>query len=392
VTTAAVVPLHPVRLSDFTCARRAPVRPTAERGELFAAEFDDDTFLFDLFDAGGSGAEIMGVGPPLFNLEPLAKRFGFVAQPGGAQCAVAFRTLDRTMEMRIEAFAPASSLKAGGPLGDFTASLSPSGHALFAGRRVLFTLSKNNPLPWIQDWIRYHRDIHGCDAVLIYDNGSTDYDVAELAAAIGAVRGLQAAAIVPWPFKYGPQGSSAGAWDSDFCQLGMLEHARWRFLQRARSALNADIDELVVGPNDDGVFAAVERSPFGVISYYGYWLFRLQGAGMNDRLREESRHRDFVIANRPRRRWLVFPDYPNQCRRKYAIVPRRCPQKSQWRIHAVSRWPQAKVPSLRVSYRHFQPLSTNWRYRRDETRLFDPAIYEVDSALKRNFDRVDWRS
>jgi hypothetical protein len=172
----------------------------------------------------------------------------------------------------------------------------------------------------------------------------------------------------------------------------MLEHARWRFLASAASAVNADIDELVVGPDDQGVFAAVERSLFGVLSYYGYWLFRLRGEGLSDRPREESRHRDFVVANRPGRKWLVFPEHINQCRRKYAVAPCRCPQRSQWRIHAISRWPQAKIPSARISYRHFQPLSTNWRYARDEVRVFDPAVYEVDSALKRNFDRVDWES
>jgi hypothetical protein len=63
-----------------------------------------------------------------------------------------------------------------------------------------------------------------------------------------------------WPFKYGPQGANSwDHWDSDFCQLGAWEHARWRFLQNARSAMNSDIDELVLSKSGQSVFEAAEH-------------------------------------------------------------------------------------------------------------------------------------
>src|SRR5665213_36842 len=70
------------------------------------------------------------------------------------------------------------------------------------------------------------------------------------------------------PFKYGPQSTLAqGLWDSDFYQLGAWEHARWRFLTQARSAMNTDIDELVVSARGRSVFEAAERSLFGIARY-----------------------------------------------------------------------------------------------------------------------------
>jgi hypothetical protein len=34
----------------------------------------------------------------------------------------------------------------------------------FAGRRVLFTLSKDNHLDWVADWAGFYASVHGCDA------------------------------------------------------------------------------------------------------------------------------------------------------------------------------------------------------------------------------------
>lgn len=40
--------------------------------------------------------------------------------------------------------------------------------------------------------------------------------------------------LVPWNFKYGPKGGAStglknAPWDSDFCQYGMMEHAKGAF-------------------------------------------------------------------------------------------------------------------------------------------------------------------
>lgn len=84
---------------------------------------------------------------------------------------------------------------------------------------MLTTLSKNNPLEWLREWVVYVAE-HGIDAVLIYDNGATRYEPEELLRTLAAVGGMQRACVVDWPFPYCPGGGPANRWDSDFCQYG----------------------------------------------------------------------------------------------------------------------------------------------------------------------------
>ena len=324
------------------------------------------------------------IGPPLFNLaESVAGMKTFV---GSKLCETTLLNLERLT--RVHVAGSGESITITSRLGSFAGVISPSHEDMFAGRRVLLTLSKNNRLDWIQDWIRYHRDIHGADAALIYDNASTDYSAADLAQAIGALGGLKVAAVVVWPFKYGPLGGEGAPWDSDFCQAGVLEHARWRFLGRARSVMNGDIDELVVGPRS--VFAAAEASARGAVSYDGFWLFGMRGGGVDTPPQECARHRDFYVAERPMMRWGFFPNRPNRCERKWTVVPQRCSVGTQWRVHGFSGLLGANVPSLRFSYRHLQPINTNWWYRRDRIDVYDPRRHSVDRRLKDCLDSVAW--
>lgn len=46
----------------------------------------------------------------------------------------------------------------------------------------LVTLQRNNPLPWILDWCRWHHRLHGVSRLVLYDNASDNRD--ELAAAL----------------------------------------------------------------------------------------------------------------------------------------------------------------------------------------------------------------
>src|SRR5262249_24401538 len=155
------------------------------------------------------------------------------------------KNMDRHSQIWIDVPANTTKLALDTSIGRFDISPTPSMSPLFKDKRVLFTLSKNNKIEWIADWIRYNRDIHGANAVLIYDNASTIYSPTELMERLRPMPGMNETCVVSWPFKYGPLGLGLlHYWDSNFCQYGMLEHARWMFLQQARSALNSDIDEL----------------------------------------------------------------------------------------------------------------------------------------------------
>ena len=163
----------PLLLSG-AAARRQPLRPQAFRIDGFDDKYDFDTLIYDaFFDA--AGREVVAVGPPLLNLRPALARMRATALPSGTSCRFRIREMDRHAQVRIAVPPGTEQLALAGELGDFVLTPRPNRCALFHGRRVLFTLSRNNRLDWIQDWIRYHRDIHGAEAVLIYDNASIRY-------------------------------------------------------------------------------------------------------------------------------------------------------------------------------------------------------------------------
>ncbi len=239
------VDVNPLQLPEGL--ERHPSRPLHAQPDGFREAFDSKVFLYDGFpDAHGW---VRLVGPPFLNLLPLVRKATIKALPSGKECTFKVRELDRHGQLLVRVPDGTLSLEINLDGTICHAVVSPSELDIFADRRVMLTLSRNNPLSWIKDWLRFGRDVHGADAALIYDNGSTDYSVAELAAALEELEGFHAIRIVMWPFRYGPQGLPDGRfWDSDFCQSGALEHARHRFLAAARSVQNSDVDETVVSP------------------------------------------------------------------------------------------------------------------------------------------------
>lgn len=374
-----------VQLPDVTDIRREPTRPLQFRDANFARQFDATTLLYDALDLGCGEAVLLA--PPFFNLaDDLA---GTVFSSDGAACRATIKTYDRHAQIWLSGVRGA--LRARGPLGDINIPLSPCQVELFRGRRVIFTMSKDNPIEWILDWVRFNRDIHGADAVLLYDNGSTAYDSSALSAALQTVAGIAASVVVEWPFRYGPQGTRSDHWDSDFCQLGAWEHARWCFLQQARSAMNSDIDELVLSRDGRSVFEAAERSRFGFVRYKGRWIIGVDGhdADIDDR---PPRHRDFSILMPPDHHWSWRGRRDlNRCSAKWTIVPARCPPDVQWHVHAIASWLPSYLPCSRnFSFGHFREIGSNWKYRRTNRVAFDPAIHVADQLLLTMLARVDW--
>ena len=142
----------------------------------------------------------------------------------------------------------------------------------------MLTLSKNNELSWIGDWVHFFARRHGCDAVLFYDNASTKYEISAIYKTISSIPGIEVVIVVNWPYMYGPQGSDRDAgppklpWDSAYSQPGVLEHARHRFLRLARAVVNADVDELVITTDKVSLFELICCSKTGYLKYPGYWI------------------------------------------------------------------------------------------------------------------------
>jgi len=371
--------------------RRVPMRPPEHRGPDFAEKFDDEVLFYDgILDRGTRMARVLG--PPPLNLEAGLSRSTWAEQPSLDTQTPTILCLDRHGQVLLPARPSATGVCIDGPLGRYEIPLTPVQTERFAGRRVIFTLSKNNELRWIKDWMRFYRDVHGADAVLFYDNGSTRYTVDELAAAIGEVAGFSAGCVVTWPFKYGPQGITENDfWDSDYCQRGVFEHARWMFLTDARSVLNCDIDELVVGPPKASLFETTERSLTGHLCFAGVWMYGITGA---PEMRDERLHSyaPYLYYLNPERGDEVWH------RRgygawKWAVVPRRCPSHFQWNTHNIigARKLYSKLSfRRRFLYRHFREISDNWFYDRSKRVEFQDGLFIRDTALTAALARVAW--
>jgi hypothetical protein len=373
--------------------RRLPTRPPAHRPPDFDDRFDAVTLLYDSFFRGSN--EVFITAPPLFNLLPFLQRMDVIAVPSGQKCRFRIRNMDRHSRIRITVPTDTTTISLRTGIGQFELEPHQNLSNFFANRRVILTLSKNNRREWIQDWIRYHRDIHDANAVLIYDNQSTDYTPEELLAWLAQISGIDRFGIVSWPFRYGPQGLDAKRfWDSDFCQCGALEHARWMFLQQARSVMNADIDELVVSEDGSSVFGATERSRWGIVRYHGHWVHGFKGLTRIAGDRSPIRVVDFdhYLRHLTGRRWGLVPERENVCAPKWTVVPSRCPARSQWAPHRIKGWIKSLPLSRNFSFRHFREIGNHWKYDRSARQVFDPDLYAFDELMRSNFSAVQWPS
>ena len=365
------IALSPLVLTADAPLRRASPRPEHLRNAAYAGQFDWHTIAYDVSRVD---RDIVLQGPPLFNLAAPLLAAPALRGRFGPRLRRA-RRIERNRASEIWLRSPADRLVLEGPLGHFDVPVQPNLSDRFAGRRVLHTLSKDNEPRWIVDWIRYYQRVHGADAVLFYDNASTRYSAAELEAElIAACPGLPIT-VVHWPYKYGPQGGLAGAvngietaWDSDYCQTGSLQHARFRFLRSARSVLNVDIDELVVGR--EPIFAATERARGGFLKFAGQWITSATPSGIT---RETCRHGHFTLRDR---------DETESCPPKWCVVPAACDDaRHTWSVHNLFGAAANRQVTSEFAYRHLKGISNNWKYDRWDAGAFDAQRYVEDEAL-----------
>jgi len=378
----------PVLLPSFTSVRRKAPRPLALRDPDFDAQFDDEVLFFDCFYR--QDGRIGMVGPSLHNLRSAIKAGTFRSGLDGAPLAFRVIEMDRCAQVIVDAPQGLKTLTLECEFGTTEIEIQPMEVDAFAGRRVVITISKDNKLVWIRDWLNYACRVHGANAIVIYDNGSTLYSHEELLETIASVEGLAAARVVPWPFKFGPQGTLArGSWDSDYCQLGAWEHVRWKYLSSAKSVQNSDIDELVVSSKGQSNFAAAEASHFGFLKYRGRWIVGTSNTDIPSR-DPSRRHRDYntVLRKRFEYKYGIWPREQTACFPKWTVVPSKCPAYAQWKMHTISNW----LPALRVSrtfsFRHFREISDSWKYLRSDRPEFDPDVHEYDSLMDSHFSRL----
>ena len=218
----------------------------------------------------------------------------------------------------------------------------------FAGLNGIYSISKNNRLEWIQDWLDYYVRVHGCNAVVLADNGSTDYAPADLRAAIAEVPGLEKAAILRARYPFGPTAENNAAYSGLFLQRSLAEIGRLRFWPQARAVLNADIDELFHSRAGRSIFDATVASPDGYLRGEARWVYA-----------KEPGPEGFV---RHADHGFITPDRRPKANRKWCVVPDGPQAGKQWLTHFINDKNDPVDDDFMLW--HFRQISTSWKFDR----------------------------
>jgi hypothetical protein len=373
-----------LRLPPEAAIKRESTRPVEFRQPGFDKAFDASTLFYDLIlSSNKHGNNLIFIGPPFLNLLP-----SFYGGRIGGRPLASITSNYYLRYLCSDVWVPNWDGEAVDLEFDFGSyRLTPQGAAnhLYQGRRVLYTLSRDNEVSWIVDWVQFHARNHGANAVLLYDNASTKYSGEDLEGSLREAFPSLEINVVHWPYKYGPQGIK-GWWDSSFCQAAAFHDARFRFLDSASSVLNCDIDELVVSEKGESIFDITEKSRNGC-TLFG--CKRISNATFGTQLLLNSlsdlRHSRF--------RYLPRAQPPQPDPPKWCVVPRRCKVEEYWGNHWLifgGTEPQSRNLSWgrmlsshsdSFSYRHFLSISTSWKYPRVGTVVFDPKLHQFDEKL-----------
>ncbi|UXN71065.1 glycosyltransferase family 92 protein [Devosia neptuniae] len=378
---ATIAASSPVLLSEAGSLRRLPLGPELERPQSFYDRFDDWAVFYDVF-RDHRGKHVYLLGPMALNLKPYIDELVVEGVQSGIQ--VRPKVYHGVQAIILRAKLPEADTHLRLSIGDqqFELAIQPNQSQALAGDRAIFTINKDNDLQWIADWARFYVREHGATAVVVYDNGSTEYGLDDIRRTLSAVEGLKKFLVIPWPYRYGSMGDVytkhkfGGHWPQ-FAQPTLFVQFFRKYAMQARSILNVDVDELVMSPFRKSVFKAVERSPFGLLRFNRVWVLNA---------REEDgppRHRHFVI----RKKGVAARDRG----KKWALTPGRAFFAS-WRAqpwtHQVKGWLNLSGSSDRFYGYHFIGISHSWYWDRTEKIVFDPKLHVRDPLMIKTFADV----
>jgi hypothetical protein len=365
--------LATVVLPDSLGLRRDHVVPPDRRGPGYDDRYDFLTLTYDAVHLPERDIVALYC-PKLLNLSVVLDR-GEVTLDGTPVRPRRVRRYKRYDIVELPGMPAARSL--GLRYRDWQAEVpvSPAENDAFAGTNCLMTMSRNNALPWIADWARYHVAEHGADAVLIFDNGSTDYPEEAVDETLAAVPGLKALRVVPADRPYGPLGIGRGPSKGFMLKAALQNIARGRFLARARAVLVCDIDELVVARRGGSVFDAAAASRAGYLKFRGTWRLPATPPGVM------PRHRDHVLRAEP----------SVTCPAKFCVVPDGKLHRFSWGSHNLEGlWLSGRFETEDFTFLHCRGISDFWK---GAASRFDLAPAgtdpEAEAVLARSFGAGD---
>lgn len=342
----------PVLLDRPADRFRVPTRHALSRSDDFEEKFDFRTLFYDVFWSA-DGQEILCSGPPFQFGAAAEDLLQFIALPSGTACAYSFEDEERVAEdarslIRIRPPAGTTGLEIVFAEQRHVVGIQPNLSALFAGEDVLLTISQDNALVWITDWINYHARNFSFRAVVLVDNQSNEYQLDQIRDAIQRHCDLTVCAVLSADFPYGPLGSKkvGGRADSNFLQIGMYRTLRHRMLTEARMVANFDVDELLVlRDRSKPLWELVEATQCAALLLPRFNTFAQLQPGT------EPRHR-MVDRIMPSRRSLPG---------KWIVRPRLLQPAALLHIHTVATRDKAALdPEGPLFLAHCIPITNGW--------------------------------
>ncbi len=372
-------------LDESLPLRREPRAPKRQRPAKFWQQFEDRALFYDCFWSEDGNAIIL-LSPPPRNLLDHYRTAQVLAQPSGTPVKLSLHPARSTM-VSVVTDAPQGTESLVFTIGGqrHVIDVQPNHCDALAGRRLLFTMNKDNDPQWIEAWVRWHVTMHGTDAVVIFDNGSTLYEPQVLEERIGAIEGVKTVCVVSWPYRYGPHdpGVVFHRYWANFLQVSSYTMLFRRLARRCEAVLNCDIDELIGNDGGPGAYERAVDSPDGIVTCKGTWVECVTDPAETD----QPNH--FAYRYRDKNPLKAI------CANKWALDPSRAwcddldVMPSVHRIYGISKSKGRAAPKL--PFWHFKAINTNWKTNRRRADNFDPSrhrrLFDLDGEIAQYLER-----
>ncbi|UKH23260.1 MULTISPECIES: hypothetical protein [Actinobacillus] len=355
---------------------RVPPRKEEDQQPNYKELFDYHTLFSDAFF---SEENIELVGPPLLNLHNILLSGEIYIDEKNVTKEAIIQSEHRKCRVLLPKIPGAKKVIIKFEDVLFEQEIQPDESDFFANHNVLVTQQKDNPLEWIGYWIAHHIKHHKINAVLIYDNDSSLYDINQLKTFLSSIKGLEKICVVPWSIPYGVTGGDKQIWDSDFGQYQSWEHALKRFVYSANCVVIGDVDELVIHKDGLSLPDILDSIDEPVITYKRRQIIEVASTEFTNLPRMHNHTHLYE-----KERILYAP--------KYAFKPKKLSKKVHLLVHKVEG-DKSKF-SEELLGRHFGILRLHWRVGNFEPiELRDRSSYKTplseDMELFQSFNEVD---
>jgi hypothetical protein len=357
-------------LACYRLPRDQPFRrdlpPRAENpAHMGWRRYDDRTLVYEAVAMPGRVRLYL---PRTFNLWELiaGAEMRIDGRPVVAPRRKIFRRFE-TLDLPWAGVAPTEATLDSPTLGKVVLPVASGQAAPYAGRRVVYTMLRNERLDWVRDWLFFHQREHGADAALITNNGSTDYTSADLLATMRSVPGYVTSQVLDVPLPWGPFQFEKGVDDAKFLQTTLLNLVRDRFFSGAAGVLNLDIDELVIRRKHLTAYEIAMR--WGYATFRGNWHYTPAAD-------HPRHHADHVLINRDEK----------LCPTKYVYVPGSRLGRCCLSVHSLEKIGRNFFKTDALNFIHCWGISTSWKIDRSAAErpglTVDP---EAEAAFTRTF-------